>query len=301
MSQAGKLRLYFLPSPECSIFLQIEMNAMYNVLRFKRKIASDVPLDAIVVSPKRSKPNDSSGIIFKYAGVASDDASVEKTLKRALDDSKEDHIPSEITSVEPSDCQENGKLSFTSVSVSKKRKLGSDILLVEFDDSCPITTKSKPMNYDLLTCNGLKMMRNKLSMETSSSYTSDGDDLFDVYYNVWQDSENTDLGTCFEPLDLLYIAPYENDFIGSGDEAEKNVLEESDSNDENYYTNDYPDSPGSRSSGSDSTGSDIENSYGTRMYWGAPNDLHNDESDDDPTEFFQRYSDHVQSDASLSD
>ena len=284
------------------------MNAVYNVLRFKRKIASDTPLNAIVVSPKRSKPSESSGIIFKYAGIASDDASVQKTLKRALDDSKEGAIICEKSTAPDTDCSvatgcsAKESLNFTSVSVRKKRKIGSDIFLIDFDDNCLVTAKPKSVDYDLLTCNGLKMMKSKLSICTSSNYTSDGDDLYDVYYNVFQESETVVSSTYFEPLDLLYIAPYENDFLCSDDENQKNALEDSDSNDENYYTNDYPDSPGSRASSNVSRCSDFHSSYQTRIYGDVSDgSRYGEDSDNDPTDFFQRYSDHVQSDASLSD
>lgn len=277
------------------------MNPVYNVLRFKRKVASDMPLDTIVVAPKRSKLSYGPGLIFKYAGIASDDASVEKTLKRALDDSKDEHVPNS-KSTESSVNQGKENVSYTSVPVSKKRKIGLDIYMVEFDDNHPVINKSQSNDYDLLTCNGLKMVRNKLSLGTILSYTSDGDDLFDVYYNVCADSQGADTSNYFEPLDLLYIAPYQNDFVDSDDEKDENCLEQSDSNDENYYANDYPDSPGSRSSGTESRDSDFGNSCRSRSHWyTAPYGLEKDDSDNDPTDFFQRYSDHVQSDASLSD
>ena len=295
------------------------MSEKISVLRFKRKQPNDSPFSLVVQAkkPKIDGLDDNQHIIFKYAGRVNSDCEIESTLKKLavpVVRKKRPLVKQETDENKNLSQKDSSRSSFRSVSVSKKRKIGEDIQLLEVDESPPAFEEqcASTDSSDLLTCNGLKLVRNKLNINEPSSstacYNSDGDDLYDLYYHCWTTDE---LDTTFDPLDIIYVAPNNlEERISDSDENEN--FEDSDSNDEDHWKNDYPDSPDSvGSSDGGSVSSENSFSHNNRAYrnWKADGGIfvsHQDNMqygfyNDDPTEFFERYSDHVQSDHSLSD
>jgi len=302
------------------------MSGRYSVLRFKRKQqdSNDCP-EIIAVQSKKPRVDgseNSTPIIFKYAGPVRDDSAIEKALQDVESPAARKKRPlTKSTANKPqSSVVKDDQAKYRSVSVSKKRKIGEDIELLDVDSSPPVDkskeTATTSGSTELLTCNGLKLVRDKLNISeqassSSACYNSDGDDLYDLYYHCWSNEEPT---ASFDPLDILYVAPFDSDVLME-DSDENEGFEDSDSNDEDHWKNDYPDSPDSKE-GSDAASLSSEDSFSqrTKAYryrnWNANNggiyvsDYDNTQYGfyhDDPTDFFERYSDHVQSDLSLSD
>ncbi|XP_075257818.1 uncharacterized protein LOC142349876 isoform X2 [Convolutriloba macropyga] len=282
------------------------MNSSYSILRFKRRQSEDRP-ETIAVQCKKPKLDGSEvsdSVIFKYVGHATDDSSIELTLsqidspvrkKRSLTKSGNDGMNKHVLDSHSKNCR--------SVSVSKRRKVGENIELIEVAGNTPLNSNdlsNVQSDSDLLSCNGLKLMRDKLNIseEPSSSacYNSDGDDLFDLYYHCWSHGEEIQ---AFDPLDILYVAPLSShDLL---EDSENENVGDSDSNDEDNWRNDYPDSPYSLSESSQSDDSFSQSRHVLRhRNWNADGGNYISDYDNtqygffhDPTDFFDRYSDHV--------
>lgn len=203
-----------------NIFEPATTNMKYTVIRVKRKITDD-PEKALTVNSKKRKVDD----IFQYCGslpLDSGDAKIKEITigtKRTADSLREKVVQS-LATIE-------NKLS--PVPSRKKVKASNESLIFDILHEEIINKKQ----IDEITLNGAKLIREQLNISENKK------ELDDYVYDIYYAPRDIDL----EPEDLVFEG--HEVFTSVMEETRPDWDEDEDSNDEDNWRNDYPDTESS--------------------------------------------------------
>jgi len=193
----------------------------YTVIRVKRKITDD-PEKALSVNSKKRKVDD----IFQYCGslpLNSSDAKIKEITigRKRTSDSLKEKIVSSLTTIE-------NKLS--PKPDRKKMKNTNDNNLI-FDITHEEIRNKKQV--DDISLNGAKLIREQLNISENKKELDDY--VYDIYY--------APRDIALEPEDLVFEG--HEVFTSHIEDTRPDWEEEEDSNDEDNWRNEYPDTEGS--------------------------------------------------------